>query len=68
MEEELKLPEEKKEQLLHRVKEALENDILNKLDWFRMYDILIEACHRETMDAQERYLIESISGECDEDD
>lgn len=68
MEEDLKLPEEKKEQLLYRVKEALENDILNKLDWFKMYDILIEACHREELDAQERYLIESISGGSDSGD
>lgn len=62
MEERLRLTEEKKAQLLMRVQEALDNDILDKTDWLKIYDILLEATHREATAVYEEMLNESING------
>ena len=60
MDERLKLTEEKKAQLLQRVKEALEEDILDKSDWLKMYDIMVEAHERKANEVMEDYLAHSI--------
>ena len=61
MDERMKLPEKKKEQLLRRVKQCLDEDTLNVTDWMKMYDIMLEACEREQIDAYESYIAHSIS-------
>lgn len=66
MDERLKLTEEKKEQLLMRVKEALDNDVLNLVDWMAIYDVLLEACEREKAETLERYLAECLKGDDEE--
>jgi hypothetical protein len=63
MEERLMLDEEKKAQLLRRVKEALDDDILNKEDWMKIYGILVEACERGANEAFEEYMIHSVEGD-----
>ena len=60
MDERLKLTEEKKKQLLFRVEQALEEDVLNLLDWMTIYDILLEAFERRSAEVQEEYMIESL--------
>ena len=62
MDERLRLTEEKKEQLLRRVKEALDEDRLDMTDWMKIYGVLVEACDREAKDALEQYMIDSING------
>lgn len=62
MDERLKLTEEKKEQLLMRVKEALDNDVLNLVDWMAIYDVLLEACEREKAEVFEQYMVERLKG------
>ena len=63
MDEKLKLTEERKQQLVNRVQKCLEDDVLNLMDWMKMYDIMLEACDRESKDCFERMMIESIEGE-----
>ena len=60
MDEKLKISEERKEQLLMRVRECLDNGTLNLIDWMKIYDVLLEACHRESVALQEDMLTESI--------
>ena len=63
MDERLKLTQEKKEQLLFRVKEALfEKDMLDMTDWMKIYDVLLNACQREEAEVYERYMEESLKG------
>ena len=62
MDERLKLTEERKEQLLQRIKEALDDDVLDKTDWLKMYDILVEAHEREANEVMEEYLVHKIEG------
>ena len=64
MDERLKLTEEKKEQLLRRVKEALDKDVLNMVDWMKIYDVLLEACERSATEAFENYMVKSVEGGC----
>ena len=63
MDERLKLSEEKKQQLLKRVKEALDDDLLDITDWMKMYDILLEACERKSSEIMEDYLAQSVEGD-----
>lgn len=60
MEEKLKLTEERKTQLIARVKQCLDADALNLHDWLKIYNILLEACERERIDTLELMLMESI--------
>ena len=60
MDERLKLTEEKKEQLLRRVKQCLDEDTLDMTDWMKIYDVLLEACEREQIDAYESYVAHRI--------
>lgn len=62
MDERLKLTEERKEQLLQHIKEALDDDVLDKTDWLKMYDILVEAHEREANEVMEEYLVQKIEG------
>lgn len=62
MDERLKLTDEKKEQLLMRVKEALDNDVLSLVDWMAIYDVLLEACEREKAEVLEQYMVERLKG------
>ena len=62
MDERLKLTEERKAQLLGRVKEALDDDILDKEDWMKIYDVLVEAHEKRAGEVMEKYLMESING------
>lgn len=62
MDEELRLTDEKKEQLLRRVKECLDNNVLNLVDWMKIYDVLLEACDREAIAVQEEYMRLSVEG------
>ena len=62
MDDRLKLTEEKKAQLLRRVKEALDDDVLDKTDWLKIYDVLVEAHDREANEAMEDYLIGKVEG------
>ena len=41
MDEALKLTAERKEQLLKRVRECLDSDTLNILDWVKIYNVLL---------------------------
>lgn len=59
----VKLDEKKKEQLLFRVKEALDEDLLDITDWMKIYDILLEACERKSAAVYEEYLTESLRSE-----
>lgn len=58
-----KLREEKKAQLLNRIKECLDDDVLNVSDWLKIYDIMVEARHREASSLYESMLIERIGGD-----
>ena len=60
MDEKLRISEKRKEQLLTRVKECLDKEALNMCDWVKIYNIMLEACERERIDAMESLLMESI--------
>ena len=62
MDERLKLTEEKKAQLLKRVKDALDDDLLDLTDWMKMYDILLEACERRSATLYEDMLTSRVEG------
>ena len=51
------LPQEKKEQLINRVTKLANEGILEAEDWFAIYDILLNACHREEIRSMEQYLM-----------
>ncbi len=54
------LTQEKKEQLIRRVTEAAESGVLKMQDWAAIYDILLEACHREEIAIFEQYMVDSL--------
>ena len=56
-----RLTEEKKEQLLKRVKQCLDEDTLNVWDWMKIYDVLLEACERESAAVYESMRADSIN-------
>ena len=56
-----RLNAEKKEQLLKRVKQCLDEDTLNVWDWMKIYDVLLEACERESAAVYESMLADSIN-------
>lgn len=58
----MELTEDKKKQLIDRVTECANGGILRSGDWFAIYDILLEATHREHMRAVEEYVIEQVNG------
>ena len=60
MEAELRLAAEQKEQLLMRVKQCLDNDVLDMNDWIKILDILLEACKRECIEVSEQMLTQSF--------
>ncbi len=60
----LELTQEKKEQLIRRVTEATESGVLKMQDWIAIYDILLEACHREEIATIEQYMIDCLNEEC----
>lgn len=62
MDDRLKLTQERKEQLLRRVKECLDDDTLDKTDWMKIYGILVEAHKRRASELCEDYLLNSING------
>ena len=62
MEDKLKLTEEKKAQLLRRVKECLDEDTLDLTDWMKIYDVLLEACERQSAKIYEDMLTSSVEG------
>ena len=62
MDDKLKLTEEKKAQLLKRVKDALDDDVLDLTDWMKIYDVLLEACERESAKIYEDMLTSSVEG------
>ncbi len=59
----LELTQEKREQLICRVTELANNGVLKVPDWMAIYDILLEACHREKIMTMEQYLIDSLTEE-----
>ena len=54
------LTQEKKDQLIRRVTEAAESGVLKMQDWAAIYDILLEACHREEIAIFEQYMVDSL--------
>jgi len=58
----LRLTEEKKQQLLKRVKDCLDDDVLNLFDWIEIYNVLLKACDREAIATQEEYMRLSVEG------
>lgn len=67
MDDRLKLTQERKEQLLRRVKECLDDDTLDKTDWLQIYGILVEAHKRRASEVYEDYLKEKIAGNVHDD-
>lgn len=57
----IKLTQEKKEQLIRRVTEVADSGALKMSDWMAIYDILLEACEREKAETMEQVLINSLS-------
>ena len=66
MEKDISLTQERKDQLVMRVKQCLDEGILNLYDWMKIYDILLEACNRDSIETMEAYLEQSITGEMTE--
>ena len=66
MDDNLKLTEKQNQQLMERIRFNLENDTLNIVDWMKMYDIMLEACERESIDVQEQMMMKSIEGSGEE--
>ncbi len=60
--EELDLTQEKKEQLIERITELLNENILKVSDWCKIYDVMLEACDRENALFLENYLLSCIDG------
>ena len=59
----LELTQEKKEQLIRRITDLLEQNVLKVPDWCAMYDIMLEACEREKALSMENYLIDCLDGD-----
>lgn len=57
-----KLDGKKKEQLLNRVKECCDKDVLTVGDWMRIYDVLLAACERDCASVAEELMIDSVNG------
>lgn len=55
--EELELTQEKKDQLIQRITDLLEENVLKMPDWCAMYGIMLEACEREKAVSMENYLM-----------
>ena len=62
MNEDTKLTEEKKEQLLTRIKECLDDDVFTIGDWMAIYGVMLEARERASRALYEECMIERISG------
>lgn len=58
----IELTQEKKDQLIRRVKELLDDNVLKAPDWCAMYDIMLEACEREKALSMENYLMSCLDG------
>ena len=56
-----KIDEVKRDQLLRRINELYDAGVLKIRDWMSIYDILVNACERESAEAYERYMIDSLS-------
>ncbi len=61
--EEFDLTQEKKELLIERITELLDENILKVSDWFAIYDVMQEACDRENALFLENYLLSCIDGD-----
>lgn len=57
-----KLDGKKKEQLLNRVHECCDKDVLTVADWMRIYDVLLQACERDCASVAEELMIDSVNG------
>lgn len=62
-----RIDQEKKDQLLMRIKQCLDEDTFTLEDWMKMYDIMLEACERNAAELQEEIMIERLK-EGSEDD
>lgn len=58
-----RITEEKRDQLVNRVKELYDRGVLRNCDWMAIYDIFLKACQRDAVDTFEQYLIDCINGE-----
>ena len=56
-----KLTEKEKKQLQERMQECIDHDVFILADWMKIYDIMVDALHRESIAKQEEYLAGSIT-------
>lgn len=61
-----KLDGKKKEQLLSRVQECCDKDVLTVGDWMKIYDVLLEACKRDSAATLEAYMVEKLKASAPE--
>lgn len=54
------IPEKRRKQLVKRVEELAEEGILKPIDWWKIYEIMIDACERASAEVYEDYLVESL--------
>ncbi len=59
----MELTQEKKEQLIQRITDLLDQNVLKVPDWCAMYDIMLEACERDQAVTMENYLRDCL--DCD---
>ena len=59
---EMELTQGQKEQLIERLKELLDENVLKMPDWCAMYDIMIGACDRAAALSMENYLMVCLEG------
>lgn len=55
------IPQDKRKQLVRRVKELVREGILKERDWVAIYDILLNACEREKARTVEQLLIAGLN-------
>lgn len=69
MEEELNkvIDEDKRDGLIKRINELYDNGVLKVRDWMAIYEVFIAACNREAAESYERYMINSVSEDGDEE-
>lgn len=60
------ISEEQRDQLIVRINELYDNGVLKIRDWIAMYDLMLEACERDSIATYEQIVEASINSEGDE--
>jgi hypothetical protein len=58
-----KVSEEKRDELIGRIRKLCDNGTMRIRDWRAMYDIMLEACERAEAEAFERYMEDVVNSD-----